>query len=80
MVIVIIMQYLDTKAVFNVNHPLPRYSAVWDVEILVSYLETMHPPESLSLFDLGAKTMSLISLSSISRSSTVRLLAPDFTL
>ena len=53
---VIVMQYLDTKAVFNVNHPLPRYSAVWDVDILVSYLETMHPPESLSLFDFGAKT------------------------
>ena len=69
-----------TKAVFNVNPPLPRYSAIWDVEILVSHLETMHPPESLSLFDLGAKTLSLISLSSISRSSTVSLLAPDFTL
>ena len=67
-----------TKAVFNVNPPLPRYTAVWNVESLVSHLETMHPPDSLSLLDLGVKTMTLISLSSLSRSSTVKLISPDY--
>ena len=69
-----------TKAVFNENPPLPRYSAIWDVQALISYLETLHPPGSLSLSDLGMKTLALIAVSSLSRSSSLSLLAPVYDL
>jgi hypothetical protein len=69
-----------TKAVFNENPPLPRYSAIWNVQAVVSYLETLHPPGSLSLSDLGMKTLALIAISSLSRSSSLSLLAPVYDL
>ena len=69
-----------TKAVFNENPPLPRYSAIWNVQTLVSHLETLHPPELMTVSDLGTKTLALIAISSLSRSSSLSLLAPTYDL
>ena len=66
------------KAVFLEAPPIPRYADIWPAAQLVDYLDTLHPPANLSDYQLGMKTLSLISLHSISRTSTVAQLAPDF--
>ena len=69
-----------TRATFIANPLLTRYSEIWDVQILMDYLETLYPHENLSDFDLGLKTYSLCAVFSISRSSSVALLLPRFQL
>ena len=66
------------RAVFLEAPPIPRYADIWSAAQLIDYLRTLHPPATLSDYQLGMKTLSLISLQSISRSSTVAQLAPDF--
>ena len=40
------------KRVFQSRTPKPKYTEVWDVQIVLSYLKTLHPVELLSLKDL----------------------------
>ena len=37
------------KGVFQSRAPKPKYREVWDVQIVLSYLKTLHPVDSLSL-------------------------------
>ena len=37
------------KGVFQSRTPKPNYTEVWDVQIVLSYLKTLHPVELLSL-------------------------------
>ena len=60
-----------TKAIFLEAPPIPRYAEIWPASQLVKYLETLHPPDKLSIYQLGAKTLTLVSLHSLSRASTV---------
>ena len=69
-----------TKACFNQAPTLPKYSDMWDVDKLMGFLETLYPNTSLSTYDLGMKTVALISSLSISRQSSVAGLAPQFQL
>ena len=69
-----------TRATFIANPPLPRYTDIWDVEILLNYLETLFPLQSLSDFDLGLKTYCLCAIFSISRANSVTQLEPRFQL
>ena len=65
-----------TKAVFNVSPPIAKYTTIWPVDKLLDFLGSLHPHDNLSDFQLGMKCLSLISLTSISRSSTLALLGP----
>ena len=67
-----------TKACFNSAPPLPKYSDMWDADVLMQYLESMHPNSELSTYDLGVKAVSLLTVLSISRQSSVAALAPQF--
>lgn len=57
-----------TRATFIANPPIPRYSQIWDVDQLLGYLETLHPPDRLTDMELSMKTLALLSVLSISRS------------
>ena len=56
-----------TRACFLEQPPLPRYTSIWDVGILVGHLESMGPHTDLSTLDLGIKTLALLAILSISR-------------
>ena len=43
------------NGVFESRPALPKYSETWDVKQVFSYLQTLHPPESLTLKDLTHK-------------------------
>ena len=66
------------RATFLANPPLARYSDIWDVDIVMKYLETLEPLNTLSDFDLGLKTHALCALLSISRASSIVGLLPRF--
>ena len=45
-----------TKACFNQNPPIPKYSDMWDADVLLVHLESMYPNSDLSIHDLGVIT------------------------
>ena len=67
-----------TRATFITNPPIPRYTHIWNVDTLLSYLETLYPLDTLSDFDLCLKTCALCAIFSISRSSSLAGLGPSF--
>ena len=66
-----------TKAVFIESPPIAKYATIWSADKVLSHLATMYPHDTLSDYQLGMKTLALVSLASISRSSTVAQLGPD---
>lgn len=58
----------------------PRYQDTWNVEPVLNALAAMHPPSSLSNLSLSVKTLALVALATISRSSTLSLLSRSFSL
>ena len=67
-----------TKACFNLAPPIPKYANMWNADVLMCYLAKQYPNSDLSLKDLGIKTVALISILSLSRQSSVAVLAPEF--
>ena len=66
-----------TKGVFIEEPPIAKYASIWPADKVLAYLATLYPHHTLSDFQLGVKALTLVSLASISRSSTVALLGPD---
>ena len=62
------------KGVFQSRAPKPKYTEVWDVQIVLSYLKTLHPVELLSLKDLSFKFLMLLLLVSGQRGQTIHML------
>ena len=62
------------KGVFTVRPSLPRYQEIWDVSTVLPYLETLHPPENLSLQLLTLKTTMLLAFLSGQRCQTIHAL------
>lgn len=61
------------KGIFTLRPALPRYSAIWDVNVVLTYLETMSPRKNLSLKDLTFKVATLVALLTAQRAQTVQL-------
>lgn len=59
---------------FNMNPPLPRYSHIWDVNLVLVYLKSLFPLEDLSLKDLTLKLTMLLALVTGQRIQTLSLL------
>jgi len=59
---------------FNMKPPLPRYSHIWDVNLVLRYLQTLSPVASLSLKNLTLKLTMLLALVSGQRCQTLRCL------
>lgn len=62
------------RGVFQQRPSLPRYTEIWDVNIVLSYLRKLSPVESLSLKDLTLKLTMLLTLLSGQRVQTIHLL------
>ena len=57
----------------------PRYTDTWEVGPVLDALASLHPPSSLSNLELAFKTLALVALATISRSSTLALLSRSFS-
>jgi len=64
-----------TKGVFESRPVLPKYSETLDVKRVFSYLQTLHPLESLTLKDLTHKLVMLLALLSGQRRQTLHSLS-----
>ena len=62
------------KGVFQSRAQKPKYTEVWDVQNVLSYLKTLHPVDSLSLKDLSFKFLMLLLLVSGQRGQTILML------
>jgi len=65
------------KGAFQLRPALPRYTAIWDVKIVLDYLQTLSPNESLRLRDLTFKLTMLLALTSAQRLQTLHNLRLD---
>ncbi|KAK6170549.1 hypothetical protein SNE40_018920 [Patella caerulea] len=65
------------KGVFVHKPPKPRYLATWDVSILLHYLSSLYPLDTLSLRMLTIKAVSLLSLSTAQRCQTLASFSLD---
>ena len=54
---------------------LPKYKNIWDVNTVLMYLSSLHPPQDLTLKDLTYKTTMLLALLSAQRCQTLHLLS-----
>ena len=66
------------QGIFNSRPPKPRYSFVWDLNTVISSMDTMPPNEKLSLKDLSAKLVMLMALCNTSKSSNLITLDLNF--
>ena len=65
------------KGIYNLNPPQSRYCQTWDVSVVLRYLQTLFPHETLSLKILTSKLAMLIALVLASRSHSLQLLSID---
>ena len=65
------------RSVFNTRPNLPRYSKIWDVSIVLKYLENCSPGKFLNLLQLSQKLTTLIALTTGQRAQTIGYLDLD---
>ena len=65
------------KGIFQEKPPRPKYTEIWDVSIVLSYLQSLSPVNKLSLKELTLKLLVLFLLVSGQRGQTVHLLSID---
>lgn len=66
------------KGIFALRPSLPKYGATWDVSMVLDHLDTLNPPDSLSLLQLSRKLTTLLALLSGQRGQTIHLLDTSF--
>ena len=59
------------KGAYNLRPPLPRYSSMWDVGAVLSFIESKGTNNNLTLKDLSQKLGMLLALTAIERVSEV---------
>ena len=59
------------KGVFELRPPMPRYSFIWDVNIVLDYLKNLHPNEDMPLSFLSVKLVMLLALTTAQRAQTL---------
>lgn len=62
------------KGVYNMRPPQSRYVETWDVSVVLRYLKTLYPEDTLSLKMLTFKLVMLIALVLAARCQTIHLL------
>ena len=62
------------KGIFQEKPPRPKYTEIWDVSIVLAYLQSLSPVNTMSLKELTLKLSVLILLVSGQRGQTVHLL------
>jgi len=66
------------KGVFNSCPPTPRYSFTWDVDVVLSYLDSLPDNSQLSFQGLSHKLAMLLALSNADRCSDLAALNLNF--
>ena len=56
----------------------PRYAYTWDVEVVLAYIDSLHPLQDLSLKDLTFKLVTLIALITGQRCQSIHFMSLDF--
>ena len=62
------------KGVFQSRPALPKYTSIWDVKVVLSFLKTLSPASKLTLKELTLKLTMLLMLVSGQRIQTIQLL------
>lgn len=65
------------KGIFQEKPPRPKYTEIWNVFIVLEYLHSLSPVDTLSLKELTLKLFVLILLVSGQRGQTVHMLNID---
>ena len=63
---------------FHIHPPEPRYSFIWDGNVLLTFSESWFPLSVLELKQLTLKTAALLALVSAQRSQTLSALSINF--
>lgn len=58
------------KGIYNQRPSAPRYEATWDTYPVLQYIENLHPLESLNLYQLSLKLITLMALTTGHRIQT----------
>ena len=66
------------KGMFHVRPPVPRYSFTWDVNVMLTFLESWFPLSALELKQLTLTRAALVALVSAQRSQTLSVLSIEF--
>ena len=53
---------VSPKGVFELKPSLPKYKNIWDVNTVLTYLSSLHPPQDLTLKDLTYKNYNAFSI------------------
>ena len=59
------------KGLFNKIPPVPHYYSLWNVDVVLQFLRTLYPLNSLSLKMLTFKTLALVALAAAPRAQTL---------
>ena len=59
------------KGIYELKPPVPKYTCIWDVNIVLNYLKLLGPNEDLTLFCLSHKLLMLLALTSGQRAQTL---------
>ncbi|XP_028166848.1 uncharacterized protein LOC114357436 isoform X2 [Ostrinia furnacalis] len=62
------------KGVFKLRPSFPRYNFTWNPNVVLNYVETLFPNESISLQDLTKKLVILLALATGQRIQTISLI------
>lgn len=62
------------QGIFNTRPSKPRYTSVWDVEIVLDHIKNMPPSDELRLTELAGKLAMLMALTNADRASDLHLL------
>ena len=62
------------KGVFNTKTPIPRYSNTWDPDVVLKYIKSLWPLQSLTLKELTFRTVTLIALVSGQRAQSIHFM------
>lgn len=65
------------KGIFNTHPPLPRYTEIWNVSLVLDYIRGLPPVEELDLKMLSLKLCFLVAITSAQRLQTLQLLQLD---
>ena len=66
------------KGVFNSSPPRPKYSFTWDVNLVLTYLETLWPHCSIPFLTLSKKLCMLLALTLIARGQTLKAIDIEY--
>ena len=66
------------QGIFNTRPSKPRYTSVWDVDIVINHIKSMPPSSELRLTELSGKLAMLLALTNADRVSDLHLLDLNF--